>query len=253
MKSFGLSYIAVLFVTFSSIKAIPTSDPSTPAPVNASQPTPQLATTADILNLASDLLGKSCLQLFITTSKTHSPAVQIVGTQSTPAEIAELCSEFDFSRLLASGYNVTTIENVFCQAASLATIPSLTEIQELTVEYSSWIWIYQAVGALNNDLDLLKQLCESINVASAFSVGQNGTLVKTTICNVANGLGLPEVPVPQFESEGSEGSEGLEGLDDGSTETTEDSSEETASTPSTPTPKGPKHHSFNNYPFHTAI
>ncbi|KAL8862622.1 MAG: hypothetical protein Q9178_001120 [Gyalolechia marmorata] len=231
MKSFGLSYIAVLFVTFSSINAIPTSDPSTPAPVNASEPTPQLATTADILNLASDLL-----------------AVQIVGTQSTPAEIAELCSEFDFSRLLASGYNVTTIENVFCQAASLAAIPSLTEIQQLTVEYSSWIWIYQAVGALNNDLDLLKQLCESINVASAFGVGQNGTLVKTTICNVANGPGLPEVPVPQFESEGSEGLE-----DDGSTDSTEDSSEATTSTRSTPTPKGPKHHSFPHYPFRTAI
>ncbi|KAL8904773.1 MAG: hypothetical protein Q9171_006934 [Xanthocarpia ochracea] len=231
MKSFVLSYIAVLFVTFSSMNAIPTSDPSTPAPVNASQPTPQLATTADILNLASDLL-----------------AVQIVGTQSTPAEIAELCSEFDFSRLLASGYNVTTIQNVFCQAANrTGTIPSLTEIQQLTVEYSSWIWIYQAVGALNNDLGLLKQLCESINVASAFSVGQNGTLVKTTICNVANGLGLPEVPVPQFQSEVAE--------DGGLTDPAEDASEETTSTPSTPTPtpKGPKHHSFPYYTFHTAI
>ncbi|KAL8777262.1 MAG: hypothetical protein Q9213_007933 [Squamulea squamosa] len=219
MKSLVLSYFGVLFVTFfTCIVAIPQASPSTTGTVNPSQSIPQLAGPTEILNLASDLL-----------------AIQIVGAQTTPAGIDELCDEFDLSRLQASGYNITTIKTVFCQVASrTATIASLTEVQRLTVEYSSWIWIFQAVGALGNDQVLLQQLCKSINVASSFSVGQNGTLVKNTICDVANGNPLPDVPVPSFEQEVP--------------------AKDTTSTP-TPTPahKGPKYHSRPHYPFNTAF
>ncbi|KAL8775044.1 MAG: hypothetical protein Q9209_000523 [Squamulea sp. 1 TL-2023] len=223
MKFPVLSYFGVLFLTFfTCIVAIPHASPSTTGS--------QLAGPTEILNLASDLL-----------------AVQTVGAQTTPAGIEDLCDKFDLSRLQASGYNITTIKNVFCQAASsTGTLPSLAEVQRLTVEYSSWIWIFQAVGALGNDQVLLQQLCKSINVASSFSVGQNGTLVKNTICDVANGNPLPDVPVPRFESEGSK--------DGGFTDGQEIPPKDTTPT-STPTPahKGPKYHSRPHYPFNTAF
>ncbi|KAL8755459.1 MAG: hypothetical protein Q9199_003643 [Rusavskia elegans] len=186
MKSFGLLYFGALFVTlFSCILALPQGYESNLGPVNASQPVPQLANIADILSLSSDLL-----------------AIQLVGAQATDRDIGKLCDEFDLIRLRDSGYVTYRMQHVFCQAASVtSSFPSLSEVQRLTVEYSSYIWIYQAVGALNNDRVLIKQLCDSINVASAFGVGQNGTLVKTTICNYANGIELPKPGEPWFEDE----------------------------------------------------
>ncbi|KAI4265490.1 MAG: hypothetical protein L6R38_009389 [Xanthoria sp. 2 TBL-2021] len=186
MKSFGLLYFGSTLVTlFSCILALPQGYEFNLGSVNASQPVPQLANIADILSLSSDLL-----------------AIQLVGAQATDRDIAKLCTDFDLTRLRASGYVTYRMQHVFCQAASVtASFPSLTEVQRLTVEYSSYIWIYQAVGALNNDKVLIKQLCDSINVASAFGVGQNGTLVKTTICNYANGIELPKPDAPWFEDE----------------------------------------------------
>ncbi|KAL8694193.1 MAG: hypothetical protein Q9224_003617, partial [Gallowayella concinna] len=72
----------------------------------------------------------------------------------------------------------------------------------LTVEYSTWIWIYQAIGVVKNSPRRLQKLCELIDVAGSFNVGQNGTLVKTTICNAAKGVALPAVPVPKFSLKG---------------------------------------------------
>ncbi|KAI4229156.1 MAG: hypothetical protein L6R36_001113 [Xanthoria steineri] len=180
MKSFGLLSLGATFVTlFSCIRALPQGYDYHLGSVNASQSVP---TIADILSLASDLL-----------------AVQIVGSQATPGDIAKLCTDFHFTRLRASGYVISRMQQVFCQAASVsASVPSLTEVQRLTSEYSSYIWIYQAVGALNGDKALIKKLCASINVASAFGVGQDGTLVKTAICNYAKGIELPKPDEPLF-------------------------------------------------------
>ncbi|KAI4092341.1 MAG: hypothetical protein LQ339_007938 [Xanthoria mediterranea] len=180
MKSFGLLSLGATLVTlFSCIRALPQGYDYHLGSVNASQSVP---TIADILSLASDLL-----------------AVQLVGAQATPADIAKLCTDFDFTRLRASGYVISRMQQVFCQAASVTdSVPSLTEVQRLTLEYSSYIWIYQAVGALNGDKARVKRLCASINVANAFAVGQDGTLVKTAICNYANGIELPKPNEPLF-------------------------------------------------------
>ncbi|KAI4249060.1 MAG: hypothetical protein L6R42_009089 [Xanthoria sp. 1 TBL-2021] len=122
MKSFGLLYFGALFVTlFSCILALPQGYESNLGPVNASQPVPQLANIADILSLSSDLL-----------------AIQLVGAQATDRDIGKLCDEFDLTRLRDSGYVTYRMQHVFCQAASVtSSFPSLSEVQRLTVEYSS--------------------------------------------------------------------------------------------------------------------
>lgn len=127
-------------------------------------------------------------------------AVQLVGAQTTPQALKNLCTDFDLSGLAAGGYNTTSLKSIFCEAASglAPALPPPDEVRALTIEYSSWIWIFQAVGALKNDNNRLKLLCHLIDVPSAFSVGQNGTLVKDQICNVGNGGELPTVPLPSF-------------------------------------------------------
>ncbi|KAL9639837.1 MAG: hypothetical protein Q9204_000943 [Flavoplaca sp. TL-2023a] len=187
MKSFGLLSFGVLFVTsLSGVRAIPQDYSTNPGSVNATQPAPQpLPQPEDILTLASDLL-----------------AVQLVGAQPDQEALQDLANNFPLVRLRASGYDTTRMNSVFSQAASVtASLPSLTEVQRLTVEYSSYIWIYQAVGALNKDKVLIQQLCDSINVAASFAIGHNGTLVKTTICAYANGIELPKPVAPSFEDE----------------------------------------------------
>ncbi|KAL8848709.1 MAG: hypothetical protein Q9221_006253 [Calogaya cf. arnoldii] len=175
MKSFGILYFGTLFVTlFSCILAIP----------QASLPQ-QAANITNIASLASDVL-----------------AIQIVGAQATDREIGNLCGPFNLTRLRELGYVTYRMQHVFCEAASVvASFPSLTEVKRLTMEYSSYVWIYQAVGALNHDKVLIKQLCDSINVASSFEAGHNGTLVKTAICDYANGIELPKPDEPWFEDE----------------------------------------------------
>ncbi|KAL8868938.1 MAG: hypothetical protein Q9198_008016 [Flavoplaca austrocitrina] len=141
MKSFGLLSFGVLFVTsLSGVLAIPQDYSTNPGSVNATQPAPQpLPQPEDILTLASDLL-----------------AVQLVGAQPDQKALEDLANNFPLVRLRASGYDTTRMKSVFSQAASVtASLPSLTEVQRLTVEYSSYIWIYQAVGALNKDKVLI--------------------------------------------------------------------------------------------------
>ncbi|KAL8634898.1 MAG: hypothetical protein Q9226_009417 [Calogaya cf. arnoldii] len=168
MKSFGILYFGALFLTlFSCILAIP----------QASSLPQQAANITNITSLASDVLA-------------------------TDREIGNVCGKFNLTRLRESGYVTYRMQHVFCEAASVvASFPSLTEVKRLTMEYSSYIWIYQAVGALNHDRVLIKQLCDSINVASSFDAGHNGTLVKTAICDYANGIELPKPDEPWFEDE----------------------------------------------------
>ncbi|KAL8695214.1 MAG: hypothetical protein Q9218_000252 [Villophora microphyllina] len=138
----------------------------------------------DVLNLASDLW-----------------AIQFLGSQNAPIALAVQCPYWDGGRFLAAGYNTTSIHDILCQANNVfaaADLPSIEQVRNLTIQYSSWIWIFQAVGAMQNDRGKLKELCRMIDVPSAFAIGQNGTLVKNTICSVAHGAALPTVPLPQF-------------------------------------------------------
>lgn len=169
----------------------------------------QIVPPRDILELASDLFGKASflnkLNLF-----NALPAVQLVGAKSISDELESYCSNgFDITNLRGLNYDISSIKGIICQAAyrtALAgyggNVPPLTEVQALTVEYSTWIWIHQAVGVVKNSQRRLRKLCDLIDVAGSFGVGQNGTLVKTTICNAADGVALPEVPVPAFSLEG---------------------------------------------------
>ncbi|KAI4232619.1 MAG: hypothetical protein LQ349_004892 [Xanthoria aureola] len=146
----------------------------------------------DILNLASDLF-----------------AIQLVGAQSRLDQLTNLCVNFDPTPLISQGYNFTLIHNIFCEAGWATfltgpayTVPSNAYIQSLTTTFSSYIWIFQAVGALANDPRRLSQLCRLIDPPSSAAVGQNATLVKDTVCKAAAGEPLPrvlELPVP-FEA-----------------------------------------------------
>ncbi|KAL8956101.1 MAG: hypothetical protein Q9193_006276 [Seirophora villosa] len=178
MKTNCASVVAFLFTALlSCVAAVPAAGDNT-LQARAAPPT-----QADILNLATDTF-----------------AVQLVGAQTTPAAIKFLCTDYDTSRLQASGYNVTALKSIFCQASSVfpTSLPDTQAVRALTVQYSSWIWIFQAVGALKGDQHRLKLLCRLIDVGGSFSVGHNGTLVKSQICNVGNGGELPAVPLPVF-------------------------------------------------------
>ncbi|KAI4260337.1 MAG: hypothetical protein L6R42_004092 [Xanthoria sp. 1 TBL-2021] len=142
----------------------------------------------DILNLASDLF-----------------AIQLVGAQSRLEQLTNLCVNFDPTPIISEGYNFTLIHNIFCEAGWATflkgrfDVPDTPTIQALTTTFSSYIWIFQAIGATGNDAHRLSQLCDLINPPSSAAVGHNATLVKNTICGVANGASLPkvlELPVP---------------------------------------------------------
>ncbi|KAI4109982.1 MAG: hypothetical protein L6R37_000332 [Teloschistes peruensis] len=122
----------------------------------------------------------------------------------TIADILNLSSELLGGRLAAEGYNTTSIKNIICQADKVFSpndMPSIEQIRQNTIQYSSWIWIYQAIGALQNDKNKLLELCLSINVGNSYLIGQNGKLAKSVICSVANGAPLPTVPQPIFGKE----------------------------------------------------
>lgn len=179
----NIIYLVLLFTALSScIKAVPTTGQSTLETANTIQARAQVPKNSAILNLATDVF-----------------AVQLVGTQTTEQGIQSLCNETDLSRLREEGYNTTALKEIFCDTASNPAnrpLPSIAGITSNVINYSSWIWIFQAVGALKGDKHRLNLLCHLIDVESAFSVGQNGTLVKNQICNVGNGGELPVVPIP---------------------------------------------------------
>ncbi|KAL8732214.1 MAG: hypothetical protein Q9166_002962 [cf. Caloplaca sp. 2 TL-2023] len=186
MKIFGLSHLLVLLhaTVFSCITAIPTTDSSASESADLVERFAESGFAGDFLTLSSELF-----------------AIQLVSSYVYLQDYENLCEKFDISRLHSLGYNITSMKHIWCQAftdtywrgGGIPDIRKGDEIQALTTDYSSWIWIYQAIGALDNDQGRLKQLCESINVTSSFNIGQNGTLVKTTICNAAAGIAVPSV------------------------------------------------------------
>ncbi|KAL8916195.1 MAG: hypothetical protein Q9208_008647 [Pyrenodesmia sp. 3 TL-2023] len=174
--------LLVLTTIISCIAAIPTGE-STSSPLPPTLDDRAGPTEADVINIA-----------------TTTFAIQLVGAQTTHAGIESLCKDFDVSRLVTLRYNATILNNVFCEASSrlAPNLPLPEQVTAYTIQYSSWIWIYQAVGALKNDKNRLRLLCHLIDVPASFSVGQNGTLVKDQICNVGNGGELPTPPDVYF-------------------------------------------------------
>lgn len=127
-----------------------------------------------------------------------------MGALTRPGALSGTCAYFEGGRLAAEGYNTTSIKNIICQADKVFSpndMPSIEQIRQNTIQYSSWIWIYQAIGALQNDKNKLLELCLSINVGNSYLIGQNGKLAKSVICSVANGAPLPTVPQPIFGKE----------------------------------------------------
>ncbi|KAL8800403.1 MAG: hypothetical protein Q9182_005205 [Xanthomendoza sp. 2 TL-2023] len=188
MKAFGLSHLVLLLVTLiSCLTASPVPESPVSASAKAPQPQGPLANTATILTLATELFG-----------------IQLIGAQTNQASLERLCGNFNLTRLQASGYNTTILHQMFCQAAShtVSLDTFFREIAVLTFQYSTYIWIFQAVGAVKSDPDRLKQLCNLIDIPGSFREGQNGTLVKNTICNAAKSRALPQVQVPFFIYDG---------------------------------------------------
>ncbi|KAL8802648.1 MAG: hypothetical protein Q9182_003664 [Xanthomendoza sp. 2 TL-2023] len=179
MKSLRLAL--ELLVTSSAVGLV-----NTPVPVPDLQP----VSNQDIINLASDVF-----------------AIQLAGSKSTWGQLNELCTHFDPSRLVGQGYNESRIHTIFCEATDATArneynVLSDDYIQVTAIKYSSYLWIFQAVGALKNNKNRLKQLCKFIDVGSSFEAGLEGGLVRNTICDAAKGIALPAVtslPVPFAE------------------------------------------------------
>ncbi|KAL8873853.1 MAG: hypothetical protein Q9174_000733 [Haloplaca sp. 1 TL-2023] len=137
----------------------------------------------NVINLATNLFG-----------------VQLVGAYSRQQQLDALCFNFDPTRLNAQGYNITLLHNIFCEAGAATQVgggdpfvPNTPYIQNLTRFFSTYIWIFQAFGAMNNDPTRLQVLCELITPEFSFKSGLDFDLVKLRICDGAKGTGLPSV------------------------------------------------------------
>ncbi|KAL8672312.1 MAG: hypothetical protein Q9168_003228 [Polycauliona sp. 1 TL-2023] len=148
----------------------------------------------DILNLATAVFG-----------------IQLVGAQSHRSQIDNLCNHFDPTNLGAAGYNVTLLHDIFCEALSVYipvsslggnATPNPAEIKAQTVKFSTYIWIFQAFGVVNNDPYLLGPLCSLLSPRDAAMTGLDFNLVKKSICDGGKGIPLPKVvdlPLPFSE------------------------------------------------------
>ncbi|KAL8997704.1 MAG: hypothetical protein Q9169_003111 [Polycauliona sp. 2 TL-2023] len=155
-------------------------------------PLPRLpgVTIQDILNLA-----------------TATFAVQLVGAQSRREQIDGLCNNFDPTLLGASGYNVTLFYSITCEALAVfkdapnwqsENTPSRADVKALTAKFSTYIWIFQAFGAMDNDPARLSQLCNLLTPV-ADQVGLDFNLVQRLLCVGGVGTPLPKVvdlPLP---------------------------------------------------------
>lgn len=134
---------------------------------------------------------------------THTPSLIPIRARLTPHLPAH---SFDPTRLHYQGYNITILHEIFCEAGwatfiggNDSYVPDTPLIQALTTTFSTYIWIFQAVSAMNNDPYRLKQLCGLIILEPSFNVGLNATLVQDSICGAGEGKVLPkvlELPVP---------------------------------------------------------
>ncbi|KAL8649487.1 MAG: hypothetical protein Q9226_005560 [Calogaya cf. arnoldii] len=193
----NLAPLVLVFTTLSScITATPVTGAATEwlAKPDLAKRAAEPVALQDILNLASDLF-----------------AIQTVGSKSSIEQLDQLCFRFDPTLLAYQGYNIPLMHKIFCEAAWALYIcgnntddclSSRDAIQTLTVTFASYIWIFQAVGALSNTANntaSVNQLCNNIDTIDALQVGLDGVLVKNTLCKVANGGSLPvvlELPVP---------------------------------------------------------
>ncbi len=120
-------------------------------------------------------------------------ANQLVGSATSVAELVYLCNNFDTSRLATQGYNVTLIKDRICASSQLPALESDSSIKNLTILYSTDIWVTQANATVQGDYFLL---CDFISVLAADSVGLNGTLLELALqCTLPNDGG-PLTPTP---------------------------------------------------------
>ena len=120
-------------------------------------------------------------------------ANQLVGSATSVAELIMICNNFPMSRLATQGYNVALIKDRICASSRLPALESDEFIKNLTILYSTDIWVTQANATVLGDYFLL---CDFINVPAADSVGLNGTLLQLALqCTLPNDGG-PLTPTP---------------------------------------------------------
>lgn len=109
-------------------------------------------------------------------------AVQIVGAATTQAQLDYLCNTFSYARLNAQFYNVTLMQQIICAGSKPPTLTFLPLIRNLTTLVSTEIWIVQAIGAVQGNVD---KLCDIIDPQAANAIGLLGDLTKQDVCAAA--------------------------------------------------------------------
>lgn len=108
--------------------------------------------------------------------------MQIVGAATSQDQLRFLCKSFSYTRLANQFYNVTLMQQIICAGSEPADLTPLPLIRTLTTEVSTEIWIVQAIGAVQGNI---QKLCDIINVAAASAIGLLGDLVKKDVCAAA--------------------------------------------------------------------
>ncbi|MCJ1468753.1 hypothetical protein MMC07_007383 [Pseudocyphellaria aurata] len=113
-------------------------------------------------------------------------AAQIVGAADSILTLQTVCQFFPVftSRLNSQGYDTALMQQIICDSAAGTDVPSLSEVQAVTIELSSEIWIIQAIGAVQGKSGV-KKLCNLINNAAASAIGLAGDFVKQNVCGAA--------------------------------------------------------------------
>lgn len=109
-------------------------------------------------------------------------AVQIVGAATSQDQLRYLCNSFSYERLKNQFYNVTLMQEIICAGSKPADLTPLPLIRTLTTQVSTDIWIVQAIGAVQGNV---QKLCDIIDVTAATAIGLLGDLVKKNVCAAA--------------------------------------------------------------------
>lgn len=108
--------------------------------------------------------------------------MQAVGAATSQAQLRYLCNNFSFDRLNAQFYNVTLVKQIICAGSKPDELTLLPLIRTLTTQVSTDVWIVQAIGAVEGNL---QKLCDIIDPVAASKIGLLGDLVKHDICAAA--------------------------------------------------------------------
>lgn len=73
-------------------------------------------------------------------------ANQLVGSATSVAKLVHICNNFYTSRLATQGYNVTLIKDRIYTSSQLPALESDATIQNLTILYSTDIWVLSGVS-----------------------------------------------------------------------------------------------------------